>query len=62
MYITHLPMASGFVYLAAVVDWLSRRMLSQKVSTTMGTNLCLVAVEEAMERHGQAWQDGGHGY
>ena len=53
MDITYLPMARGFVYLAAVVDWFSRRVLSWKVSTTMDTHFCLEAVEEAMERHGK---------
>ena len=53
MDITYLPMARGFVYLAAVVDWYSRRVLSWKVSTTMDVHFCLEAVEEAMERHGK---------
>jgi putative transposase len=48
-----LPMAKGFVYLAAVVDWYSRRVLSWKVSTTMDVHFCLEAVEEAIERHGK---------
>jgi len=53
MDLTYIPMARGFVYLAAVVDWYSRRVLSWKVSTTMDTHFCLEAVEEAMERHGK---------
>jgi len=53
MDITYIPMARGFVYLAAVVDWYSRRVLSWKVSTTMDTHFCLEAVEDAMERHGK---------
>jgi putative transposase len=52
MGITHLPMSRGFVYLAAVVDWHSRRVLSWKISTTLDAHFCLDAVEEAMERHG----------
>lgn len=52
MDLTYIPMARGFVYLAAVVDWFSRRVLSWKVSTTMDTHFCLEAVQEAMERHG----------
>jgi putative transposase len=51
MDITYIPMARGFIYLAAVVDWFSRRVLSRKVSTTMDAHFCLEAVEEAMERH-----------
>ena len=53
MDITYLPMAKGFVYLAAVVDWYSRRVLSWKVSTSMDVHFCLGAVEEALERHGK---------
>jgi putative transposase len=53
MDITYIPMARGFVYLAAVVDWYSRRVLSWKVSTTMDTHFCLEAVEEAMEKFGK---------
>ena len=53
MDITYIPMARGFVYLAAVVDWYSRRVLSWKVSTTMDVYFCLEAVEEAMEHHGK---------
>jgi putative transposase len=52
MDITYLPMARGFVYLAAVVDWYSRRVLSWKVSTTMDVHFCLEAVEEAMANYG----------
>ena len=53
MDITYIPMARGFVYLAAVVDWYSRRVLSWKVSTSMDVYVCLEAVEEAMEHHGK---------
>jgi putative transposase len=52
MDITYLPMARGFVYLAAVVDWYSRRVLTWKVSTTMDTHFLLEAVEEAMANYG----------
>lgn len=53
MDITYIPMARGFVYLAAVVDWHSRRVLSWKVSTTMDIHFCIEAVEEAMEKFGK---------
>ena len=53
MDLTYIPMARGFVYLAAVVDWYSRRVLSWKISTTMDTHFCLEAVEEAMEKFGK---------
>lgn len=52
MDITYIPMARGFVYLAAVVDWYSRRVLSWKVSTTMDVQFCLDAMQEALGRHG----------
>jgi putative transposase len=53
MDITYIPMARGFVYLAAVLDWHSRRVLSWKVSTTMDVHFCIEAVEEAMEKYGK---------
>lgn len=52
MDITYIPMARGFVYLAAVLDWHTRRVLSWKVSITMDVHFCLDAVEEAIERYG----------
>ena len=53
MDITYVPMARGFVYLAAVVDWFSRRVLSWRVSITMEVEFCLEAVEEALAKHGR---------
>ena len=53
MDITYVPMARGFIYLAAVVDWFSRRVLSWRVSITMEVEFCLEAVEEALARHGK---------
>ena len=52
MDITYIPMARGFVYLAAVVDWATRRVLSWRVSITMEVDFCLEAVEEALARYG----------
>ena len=52
MDITYIPMARGFVYLAAVMDWVSRKVLAWRVSITMDTDFCVEAVEEALERHG----------
>ena len=52
MDITYIPMAKGFVYLAAVIDWLSRRVLSWRVSISMETSFCIDAVEEALQRYG----------
>jgi putative transposase len=53
MDITYIPMARGFVYLAAVVDWFSRRVLAWRISITMEVDFCLEAVEEALARHGK---------
>ena len=53
MDITYVPMARGFVYLAAVVDWFSRRVLSWRLSITMEAAFCVEAVEEALARHGR---------
>ena len=53
MDITYIPMAHGFVYLAAVLDWFSRRVLSWRVSITLEVEFCLEAVEEALARHGR---------
>jgi putative transposase len=53
MDITYVPMARGFVYLAAVVDWFSRRVLSWRLSITLETAFCLEALEAALARHGQ---------
>ena len=51
--ITYVPMAKGFVYLVAVMDWFSRRVLSWRVSITMDLDFCVAALREAMEQHGR---------
>ena len=53
MDITYIPMARGFVYLAAVVDWFSRRVLAWRVSITMDTRFCIEALEEALSQYGR---------
>jgi putative transposase len=53
MDISYIPMARGFVYLAAVVDWFSRRILSWRVSIAINVSFCLEAVEEALAKHGR---------
>jgi putative transposase len=53
MDITYTPMARGLVYLAAVVDWAIRRVLSSRVSISIDTAFCLDALEEAFARHGK---------
>lgn len=50
--ITFIPMARGFVYLVAVMDWYSRRVLSWRLSNTLDTSFCVEALEEAIENHG----------
>jgi putative transposase len=50
--ITYIPMARGFVYLVAIMDWYSRRVLSWRVSTTMDDSFCVDALEEAIEHYG----------
>jgi putative transposase len=53
MDISYIPMRRGFVYLAAVIDWHTRRVLAWRLSITMEVDFCLEAVEEAMARHGK---------
>ena len=53
MDITYIPMARGFVYLCAVVDWFSRRVLSWRLSISMDASFCIEAVEEALGRYGR---------
>src|SRR3954454_7699771 len=53
MEITDIPMARGFVYLAAVVDWFSRKVLSWRVSITLAVDFCLEAVEAALAQYGK---------
>jgi putative transposase len=48
MDITYVPMARGFIYLAAVMDWFSRRVLSWRVSITMEAAFCVEALGEAL--------------
>lgn len=53
MDITYILMARGFIYLAAVLDWFTRRVLSWRVSITLEADFCIEAVEEALARHGK---------
>jgi putative transposase len=50
--ITYIPMKRGFVYLFAVMDWASRRVLSWRLSNTLTTDFCIEAVQEAIHRYG----------
>ena len=53
MDITYIPMARGFVYLAAVVDWFTRKVLAWRVSITLEAEFCIEALKEAMARYGK---------
>ena len=53
MDITYIPMAKGFVYLAVVLDWFSRRVLAWRVSITMEASFCVETLQEALARHGK---------
>lgn len=53
MDITYIPMARGFVYLAAVLDWATRRVLSWRLSITMEASFCVEALEEALAKYGK---------
>jgi putative transposase len=50
--ITYIPMRRGFVYLCAILDWASRRVLAWRLSNTLTTDFCVEAVQEAVTRYG----------
>ena len=50
--ITYIPMAKGFCYLVAIMDWASRRVLSWRLSNTLDSSFCVEALEEAIEKYG----------
>jgi len=51
--ITYIPMAHGFAYLVAIIDWFSRRVLAWRLSNSMETTFCLEALEKALQRYRQ---------
>ena len=53
MDITYIPMAKGFVYLAVVLDWFSRRVLSWRLSIAMEASFCVETLAEALAKHGK---------
>lgn len=53
MDITYIPMERGFVYLAVVLDWATRRVLSWRLSITMEAAFCVETLEDALARHGK---------
>ena len=50
---SYIPVAKGFLYLVAVMDWNSRKVLSWRLSNTMDTTFCIEALEEAIDRYGK---------
>ena len=50
--LTYIPMAKGFVYVVAIMDWYSRKVLSWRVSNSMDADPCVEALEEAISRYG----------
>ena len=50
--ISYITMAKGFVYLVAVIDWYSRKVLSWRLSNSMESDFCVDALEEALSRYG----------
>ena len=51
--ITYIPMRRGFMYLVAVMDWASRKVLSWRLSSTMEAEFCIEALEEALAKYGK---------
>jgi len=51
--ITYIPMAQGFLYLVAIIDWASRAVLAWRLSNTIDSRFCVDALEEALELHGK---------
>ncbi|KZN44006.1 transposase [Pseudoalteromonas luteoviolacea] len=51
--ITYIPMAKGFLYLVAIIDWYSRKVLSWRLSNTMDTHFCIEAFEDAIQHYGK---------
>lgn len=51
--LTYIPLAKGFLYCVAIIDWYSRKVLAWRLSNTMDTGFCLEALQEALDRHGR---------
>jgi putative transposase len=51
--VTYIPMRRGFLYLVAIMDWASRKVLAWRLSNTMDADFCVAALEEAIGRHGK---------
>ncbi len=51
--VTYIPMRRGFLYLVAIMDWATRKVLSWRLSNTQDADFCVVALEEALQRYGR---------
>ena len=51
--VTYIPMQKGFLYLIAVMDWHSRKVLSWRLSNTLGADFCVEALKEALAKYGK---------
>jgi len=51
--VTYIPMRRGFLYLVAIMDWFSRKVLAWRLSNTMDADFCVTALEEAIARYGR---------
>ncbi len=51
--VTYIPMRRGFLYLAAIMDWFSRKVLAWRLSNTLEADFCVAALEDAIARHGK---------
>src|SRR5258705_8111727 len=51
--VTYIPMRRGFLYLVAIMDWASRKVLAWQLSNTMEADFCVAALEEAIARYGK---------
>ena len=58
--ITYIPMRRGFLYLVAIMDWYSRKVLAWRLSNSMDAEFCVEALKEALAKHGDA-RDIQHG-
>jgi len=52
--ITYIPMRRGFLYLVAILDWASRKVLAWRLSNTMEAEFCIEALEEALAKYGKS--------
>ncbi len=55
--VTYIQMRRGFLYLVAIMDWASRKVLAWRLSNTMDAEFCVAALEEAIARYGGGCQD-----